>query len=142
MKAEELRMCNLIYEISHDNGEYGEPRVKEVSASDIGRIHYDGSTDRDCVNNPIPLTEEWLIKFGFEIYNSCYKNITKFLLKEEYRDTKHATIGINPVTEDNMLKLSNVFGVWFFNNGHHEIKHVHQLQNLYFALTNEELKLK
>lgn len=65
---------------------------------------------------PIPLTEEWLIKFGFT------KNF------EEY-STKHLKIG----------KRVNKKGFYY---GGREIKHVHQLQNLYFALTGEELTIK
>ena len=69
---------------------------------------------------PIPLTEEWLIKFGFE--SSCddgyscdwdYKKITICEQESFIEDTT---------------------GV--------EIKHVHQLQNLYFALTGEELEIQ
>lgn len=66
--------------------------------------------------DPIPLTEEWLLKFGLD----------------EYRKN----IGI----------WNNGDAVYFnYGNTNHEksvaIKHVHQLQNLYFALTNEELTI-
>ena len=69
--------------------------------------------------NPIPLTEEWLVKFGF--------------VKDKLE------VGLYHFN-DLEIFLPNYF-TWktqFLNN----IKHVHQLQNLYFALTNEELKLK
>lgn len=65
---------------------------------------------------PVPLTEEWLINFCFE------------------------KIGIN----FNLIGMS----VWmcndlfFCNKNAIIIKTVHQLQNLYFALTNNELKTK
>ena len=69
--------------------------------------------------SPIPLTEEWLLKFGFEwkiqhqgFYNGRFKIDEKY--KEGYR--------------------------LYFGGEKIDVKHVHQLQNLYFALTGEELK--
>ena len=69
----------------------------------------------------IPLTEEWLKRFGAK------ENILYII--------------------DNMW-LQFEDGEWSVCNDSDElydipsIKHVHQLQNLYFALTGEELKLK
>lgn len=72
---------------------------------------------------PIPLTQEWLLKFGFEI-----KKL------ESYRGEYY---------------MSSISGmVYYFFTDSNEIekqgssytcKHVHQLQNLYFALTQKEL---
>jgi hypothetical protein len=66
---------------------------------------------------PIPLTEEWLLKFGFEFTNGYgFKIFGNWLQKED--------------------------DVYFYNvNGNFvQINYVHQLQNLYFVLTGEELK--
>jgi hypothetical protein len=72
--------------------------------------------------NPIPLTEEWLLKMGFEKKNETYKlkNFGKFIFHE---------IGISfyPAGILNSLLRKDL------------IIYVHQLQNLYFALTGEEL---
>jgi len=137
MNAKELRIGNII---RYSDG-------KDVVIANLGDMGFSTKDDRglfygsDDINDykPILLTEEWLVKFGFELTDSNHRKITRWLLKEDYKETKHATIGINPVTEEHMLKLSNVFGYWFFKNGHHKIEYVHQLQNLYFALTGEEL---
>ncbi len=68
--------------------------------------------------NPIPLDEDWLIEFGFKMNTlNTYSN-DKLMIKWEGG------------------KCEMLSGV------HIEIKHVHQLQNLYFALTGEELELK
>jgi hypothetical protein len=83
---------------------------------------------------PIPLTEEWLIKFGFD--------------KRESSVCDAFYIGINPITKDwlfDIVWLKNMMdysyeGFPFYRNGHHKIQYVHQLQNLYFALTGEELQ--
>ena len=68
---------------------------------------------------PIPLTEEILVKCGFE--SNPYQD------RYEYKgiDVEHCAI-------------RNMF--WIEKCPH--IKYLHQLQNLYFALTNEELNFK
>lgn len=68
----------------------------------------------------IPLTEEYISKFGFEISNK------KTWLK---------TSGVYPGQID--VELTKDFCLTFFGS---KIKYVHQLQNLYFALTGEELE--
>jgi len=72
---------------------------------------------------PIPLTEEWLLRFGFE------KELDGF-----YRKNKSGIIefcfydnGILATTQSVCLS---------------HFKYVHQLQNLYFSLTNNELTIK
>ena len=78
-------------------------------------------------STPIPLTEEWLVSFGFEIKTgglSYNKNKLSIYLGD--------TI------------LSGDEGRTYFNSWailEHSPKHVHQLQNLYYALTGEELVL-
>lgn len=83
---------------------------------------------------PIPLTEECLLKFGFEQLNK--------------QPIYTIRVGENI---DNKIKLGISIDGWFgicydgliyqgINDN--KIKYVHQLQNLYFALTNEELTWK
>ena len=73
---------------------------------------------------PIPLTEEWLIKFGFYRKNFAWvlcepsSNMTKFEFSI-WEDLTYNTAELRP-----------------------PIDFVHQLQNLYFALTGEELSIK
>jgi hypothetical protein len=74
---------------------------------------------------PIPLTEEWLLKFGF---------------KESGRDI-NIIHWYNGVIYLNSYEL-DFNGYWLrYYRGriHCKINYVHQLQNLYFALTGEEL---
>lgn len=87
-------------------------------------------TDADFPK-PIPLTPEWLERAGFE------KKVDGFISTKWH-------IGINPVTQDYLFDvtwLSN-FDRPFYRNGHFKIDYVHQLQNLYFALTGTELEFK
>jgi len=70
---------------------------------------------------PIPLTEEWLLKFGFD--SNGWKG--EFI--------KYAEGYIYLFGEESCI-FAQAYKI--------EIKHVHQLQNLYFALTGEELTIK
>ena len=74
------------------------------------------SIENDC--EPIPLTEDWLCKFGFE-KDSFYWSLKDLSIDFEKNG------------------YSYVIG-----SGATGFKYVHQLQNLYFALTGEELTIK
>lgn len=69
---------------------------------------------------PIPLNEEWLLKFGFVKLDLPSKS---YFLNGIIID--HYPWG---------------YGIVFYNKC--KLNYVHQLQNLYFALTNEELTWK
>ena len=76
------------------------------------------SVDSATVNS-IPFTEEWLLRFGFEKVNSTwYKGrLSKF-------------------------RVNVAFDIEYSNHWLDiRIDFVHQLQNLYFALTGEELTI-
>ena len=72
---------------------------------------------------PIPLTAEWLLNFGFK------SNINK-----------HSGCGYS-IFGDFKLWIDNNKTTYWKVKGSVELKHVHQLQNLYHALTNEELTI-
>jgi hypothetical protein len=119
MKANELRIGNWV---RHPNSEWDEQL--DIENFNVENIEY---------YTPIPLTEEWLIKFGFEkqdflmsgceVYQKGYWRIAKKVKphKEEYWSLWHKQV--SPPT-------------WNLST----FDYVHQLQNLYFALTGEELK--
>ena len=77
---------------------------------------------------PIPLTEDWLIKFGFA--KDADRNQYK---KGWFRICDTISQGLSFVDLD---VFQNDECVWV------AVKYVHQLQNLYFALTGEELTIK
>jgi hypothetical protein len=70
---------------------------------------------------PIELTEEWLLKFGF---------------KQTFISKIHLTFDKGSF---HLLKRVNHIQIWYENI---DVKYVHQLQNLYFALTNQELTIQ
>jgi len=73
---------------------------------------------------PIPLTEEWLLEFGFE---KTYPDGEDF-----FPTWKKRKFSIVHYGEQNNNEWEHDESV--------EYMYVHQLQNLYFALTAEELK--
>ena len=83
---------------------------------------------------PIPLTEEWVLKFGFEREG----NINWWNMPKESSYKAH-----------HLMEMVNAW-TWFIDfddtgdNTHlvSGFNYVHQLQNLYFALTNTELEIK
>jgi hypothetical protein len=106
----------------------------------IHKKHFDcrdeyGSFTANGNYQPIPLTEEWLLKFGFE-----------------FRDTNkqygwYLEVSINRVLtwcHSKEINLEFDLEDYNYNNTLFDFncQYVHQLQNLYFALTNEELTWK
>ena len=75
---------------------------------------------------PIPLTEQWLLDFGFEVERECYDK---------------GKLSILLANNNDYYKNGRVFyKSWAIMEA--QPKYVHQLQNLYFTLTQEELILK
>ncbi len=78
-------------------------------------------------SKPIPLTEEWFERFGFKLEKWYISGNKAF----EYK-----------LRDFTISKLELELGVFMVNTKQRaSIKYVHQLQNLYFALVGEELKL-
>lgn len=106
MTASELRIGNYVF----DNLG-GILKIKVVS-EDSYLIHI----------KPIPLSEEWLLKFGFE---NC---INGWWSRNELLNVKLKEDGTEIYLHGSDTNLAN-----------YPIDYVHQLQNLYFALTGLEL---
>jgi hypothetical protein len=115
MKATELRIGNLVdYKIVDkldERKEWFEPC--EIDAVDLQVI--------DSDYQPIQLTEEWLLKFGF---------------KQTFISKIHLTFSKGSF---HLLKRVNHIQIWYESI---DVKYVHELQNLYYALTNQELTIK
>ena len=80
---------------------------------------------------PIPLTEEWFLKFGFRRHWEDFYNDVIYIKKvtDDYTEFEW---GVYPNELGSGIQIKNSI----------KLKYVHQLQNLYFALTGEELTLK
>ena len=122
MEAKELRIGNYVLDrgnklILIDHWEY-----KDKISSRRENIFHPLTEFVDYLK-PIPLTEEWLVKFGFLLDLHHHRGLTYSLNR------------ITTYMQDGIFWCDILWDCL-------EIKHVHQLQNLYFALTNEELTIK
>lgn len=137
MEARELRIrnlvsCEMIGDTYTDRKPYYGKFIFDVAEIGVDRCKL--SLGFDAVQvvmydeiSPIPLTEEWLVRFGFE--EKTYVNgdgdefnwwsLHGFSLNDGFQLT-----GDNG-TSESMLP--------------YKLEYVHQLQNLFFALTGEEL---
>ena len=128
IKANELRIGNKI----NKHFEGGDAQEIDVTTRDIF----------DCQTNPtgkftytgIPITEELLINIGF--YEYKIENILTD--KKAFRIDRGAFANI--YFSDGHLIIDSMTG-YYKMVSQIKIKYVHQLQNLYFALTGEELTL-
>lgn len=130
MKASELRIGNYI-----NRPDLGDSHIRTESVLAIyERVKTSGpiKTIFDFEDiTPIPLTEDWLLKFG------CKKNEDT---DNFWNQEKDFSVEVEYVRSDN-----GVQPLFYYNLSINRKKHlvyVHQLQNLYFALTGEELTLK
>lgn len=139
MKASELRIGNYI-NYNKELNELGKITSIESFVSGQYKIGINNRVNKkhycDTVE-PIPLTEEWLLKFGFEKVNRQFykKEIGEnvFVLVN-YNKSPRGSFGA--VTFETDLKENSYVG-----HIKNKCKHIHSLQNLYFALTGEELSI-
>jgi len=120
MEANELRIGNYL----QDNVTKTTIKVVELTNECITTYVIDRSKfplKDGWKLEPIPLTEEWLLKFGF-------KTTTVLKMSDGF------------ILNGNILFKGEDSFRYFGTTT--KIKYIHQLQNLYFALTNEELTLK
>ncbi len=113
ISARELRIGNIVNIIGHASG---------IGISAIGISKFENGKIKV---EPIPLTEDWILKFGFEKTN----RIDFGELKPCFAKFSFAL----------MIRHKSFFVDWI--GGNTEIKYVHQLQNLYWCLCGEELKI-
>jgi len=111
MEAKELRLLNWV-QFEH-NGSIKQRQVAELSLEESNKFE------------PIPLTEEWLLKFGFDGDQ-----------QEGWESTCGKCVYLQDWRDNDCRHVSNR-GCCVM-----QIKYVNQLQNLYFALTGEELTIK
>ena len=125
IKHTELRCGNLV-SLKYD-GKTMTAKVTSVKEHyiemDVMSDHYVFSRSNPADVDSVPLSEEWLIRAGFgESHNGWYKS---------------------PIASAFDYIGEKTTGIWVVMDMESpEIKWVHQLQNLVFALTGEELTFK
>ena len=116
MNQDELRIGN--YVSTPDN---------DIHVWQFDRSDYDYYEMKDI--KPIPLTEEWLIKLGFKPKENNFIGGQMWYI---YEDPYTVIDLINGKFEYELCEYERSIDVIF----------VHQLQNIYHALTNNELIIK
>lgn len=116
MKANELRLGN--YVLGPNNNKICKVFILSGKCED----NHESINGYDCkCIEPVLLTEEWLLKLGFQKTN-CFKN-KEMIIELGLNDIFHARKRITPESSIYIC----------------DVEYVHQLQNLYYALTGEEL---
>jgi hypothetical protein len=114
MKASELRIGNFVYQ---------EQTIDDLEIVEAGL----GTLVNALCLKPIPLTEEWLVKFGFD-------------WKEKSDEVRWYNYSSNYPFE--IYEMKGKFYPDSCEENGAEIEFVHQLQNSYFEWTREELTIK
>ena len=124
MKATDLRIGNLV-QYSNDERIFVNliGKTLKVTAADILSIY-----DDNIPVEPILLTEEWLKKFEFVKVGNHYEKNCFNIYKYKYKDEVEIELRNDEDGELFVIEL--------------RYNYVHQLQNLYFAVTGEELTIK
>jgi len=127
MKTSELRIGNYIKLMLNDE----DCAVVQVTLNDIEAID-----NKKGVFEPMSLKEDWLLRHGFFVKNFDYKipisecNVVWLTLIPQDEECTAYSVCVTQTDENE--DDQNVFLS--------DISYVHQVQNLYFALTGNELK--
>ena len=127
MEASELRIGNIVH--GTHNG-----FAKDIVVYEFDRQLIQHTDDKQYTLpitqfSPIRITEEWLLKLGFKsvgitgnVFEICFNSVDRFVIESD------GTL-FYPAINYELCCFS-------------EFKYIHQLQNLYFAVTGEELTLE
>lgn len=135
MGNNQFRLGNWVKPINDSGKESFEGTVFMIKEHLVSVLHNKNPYDYHLVK-PIPLTEEWLKKFGFKLeygkyYSKCVQNgVGRFVIENAYNLPCVLFVNEN---EPNGVGCQTIGK---------SIVYVHELQNLYFALTGEELEIK
>jgi hypothetical protein len=127
IQANDLRIGNLFYlnddDLIENQNVYEGIAIHKITGEDVNMADF-SNDDFNMFYKPIPITEEWILRFGAAPF---FMNGLQ----------THFRIGLHMIRfdgDDFYLELGKGMNI--------ELTHIHQLQNLYFALTQTELTLK
>lgn len=121
IQAKDLRIGNWVY----IDGMY--QQVYDVMCDSVNTDFHNAMTYENVQG--IPLNEEWLIKLGFE--------------KPDPNDLYGGLL--IPINHEYKLRLIKSFDIWTWEHNDKHIvllPYIHTLQNLFYSLSGEELKVK
>lgn len=156
MKAQELRLGNYFqdFELSNEGG--GIFQVEQICYNQKGKgrligVRFRNGSCWSCCDiiEPIPLNEEWLLKFGFDNKNNPTQTSFIHWIKK-IQTYNGSSCFFKIYQEKNKLnykknmegKMIKEFMFFYKEMGVINLDYVHSLQNLYACLTNKELTLK
>ncbi len=122
LKAQDLRIGNLI-DTPDGIREIDDISTKRELGHSVGFKGFNVGYYLD-VCKPIPITEEWLLKLGFE-----YNNFSLL-----YSNRKQS--------EYDIQILDDTFVIYKYGDEIVTLKYIHELQNLFYAITGNELEMK
>lgn len=126
MKANELRIGNLLMYNSPVSLTSEMIELNIYHLSDILGETVLSCSDRKNAYEPIPISEEWLLNFGFDFqepYHWFHNKIQPIFITKSFLESD--TFLVKTTFGDKLTSL----------------KFVHDLQNFYFSITGEELEL-
>jgi len=142
MEAKELRIGNWVVQTEHNGSHNPYESTIQFDESNWYRIG-------ECIEfledfKPIPLTEEWLLRFGFDFNEGDNGTWDNWRLTYSLKITEKHFIEISKANgnfgiSETINENNNQRNLVAFNI---ELKYVHQLQNLIYALTGKELTQK
>ena len=127
MEAKELRIGNYV------NAQIGKDPVSQIEITASGIMDLSCNGDKSSIRySPIPITEKWLIDFGGEKDDDNWGDID-WAYNIPSQTTRYYGV----------IRIGEVYKFGFEHMDYcTEIKYIHQLQNLYYALTGTELTRK
>ena len=128
MEANKYRIGNIVEQPS---------RIGKISEvwQDAVRLegYYNGYDYKHT--KPVNLSEKWLIDFGFK--KEVLSDDSAYYYTLELNDNKYCDLSICSGDKNGFIEVTLFpYEQWF------RYKYVHELQNLFFAITGRELELK
>lgn len=158
IELQELRIGNLITGVCQDDEDTRIESVCEVLCiDDIGVTEYsiwvDSKEDIETFDDfkPIPITEEWLKRLGFKYQERDINRKDgmkkKFWISPYFGKHKGFWLEMN-IPDEESKDFRCTWLNWDIGGGRNFIhlptpdsmQYIHQLQNLFFSLTGEELR--
>ena len=143
MNRKELRIGNFVHVMDRSNEIHLPNTLQVFSIMEIGAdcticditknwLTQKGFPVKSCFDlSPIPLTEEWLLKFGFK--RTIRNNDSGYCQYGFQRFGFDFSVDIELDTEPNFYLDRKMIP---------NLRYVHQFQNFYFALTGEGIEVK
>lgn len=128
MKAKNYRVGNIVEQPSRIG------KISEVWQDGVRLEGYHNGYDYNHTK-PIHLNEKWLNIFGFK--KEVLSDNGGYYYTFELNENKHCDLSISGGDKNGFVEVSLFpYEEWF------RYKYVHELQNLFFAITGAELELK